>query len=606
MSRPVNKVPVPPKRQNEDTDSESTRTVNVRAPPSVTGDAPLNGTTEKAKEDDKKKPGFMAWKDKVAAKGAEMAANAKAGAATLNAAVVASGEKMRNRLLEDSSDDDGEVESSDEETDDLFNDTLTGSTISTTPTATAIAIRNQPAVNFINVAEEERIKAELKDARNLRKKLRKFKKFTEKSVKSIRSFSEVNENVIASLHTATDDKCTDPTIIALAAAAERRIQEVKQSNAYSNFNTNITDQILEQIKPINDHAKMISVTGKERRVARDRRIRLALGQVDVTNEEEYNKSADLVRDFEEKDRTYKDEFVNFREHNSSQLGQMLRCYLLETATYLETVAKALRESAGGTANNYYLSNDCCTKYKDFNVDSKFLSPIPALFSNIIPDENNDRLTAKPQPQPHPPSGKQHQAPAVAGIPIAETKDEAAEQNAYGSSTYTRSMDNTRVRRGINNFLLTGQLPASDASRMSPQPLPGRRPNVETPQGKLNGPLLASENPRARPTSVVNTSSTTKSLMDYIHSLADEYGIEPDFALKSEAERAKSEGPKSESNNSDNINYDEYSYVSRPPSVVSRAKSATPYSSIILPPLHGSGRITAPTCSPAALADEYPC
>ncbi|KPA82956.1 hypothetical protein ABB37_02701 [Leptomonas pyrrhocoris] len=623
MAQPIGKVPKPPQRRNEQPESDSVRTVSIRAPPGVIAKKPQNSEDRKRKagakakadkkKDEEKKPGFADWTDKVTAKGAEIASNAMAGAATLNAAVVAGGEKMLERLVDDSSDDEDDVESSDEETEDAWNSTA-DSAISNTPSATAVAIRNQPAVNFLNVEEEERIKAELKDAKNLRKKLRKMKKLMKKSVKGVRSFSEANENALAALHAATDDKCTDPTITELAAAAETRMQEVKQSNALSNYTTNITDQILEQIKPINDHAKMISVTGKERRAARDRRIRLVLEDVDVADEEAYSKSVDLARDFEEKDRTYKDEFVNFREHSSSQLGQMLRCYLLETATYLEAVAKAMREAAGGTTNNYYLNNDCCAKFKDFKVDSKYLSPIPPLYSLLNPErDNDDRLTAKPHSQsamlPHPP-GENH-APAVAGIPMTETGDKAAaateqQQSTYGSSSYSRAKDNTRVRRGIDDFLLTGQLPTSDTNRTSPQLLPGRSPNLEGAQEKINGPLTSSENPRARPTSAFGTSSTNKSLMNYIYSLADEYGIEPDFPVERADELANNEEAKraiKDNSGEDKVEDKDEEHASRPPSVVSRAKSATPDGSVILPSLHGSGRVSAPTAVSVAAMDE---
>lgn len=596
MSQTASRVPKPPRRQNESTETESVRTVNVRAPPSSVAAAPHNGE----KEEDKKKVGVAGWREKMASKGAEMAANAMAGAATLNAAVAAGGDMVRNRLAENSSDDDDDVESSDEETEDIWN-SATDSAASTAPSATAISIRNQPAVDFLKMEEEERIKGELKDAKNLRKKLRKIKKWMKKSVKSVRTFSETNETAIATLHAATDENCTDPTIIELTAAAEKRIQDVKASNALSNFGTHITDQILEQIKPINDHAKMISVTGKERRAARDRRIRLALEEVDVSNEEAYNKSAELVRDFEEKDRTYKDEFINFREHNSSQLGLMLRCYLLETASYLETVAKAMREAAGGAANNYYLSNDCCTKFKDFKVDSKFLSPIPPLFSNISPSRDvEDRLTAKPQSSKAPES--------LAGIPMTDAPDTAEGQGGYGASAYTRSKDNTRVRRSIDNFLLTGQLPSSEASRMSPRPPVGRSPNADGPQARRDDALPLSENSRAQPTSAFETSSTTKSLMDYIHSLADEYGIEPEFSVKRTPELRSVEGRRGQHNGNVNdvVNggEDDGTHDSRPPSVVPRPKSATPDGSLILPSLRGSGRLPAPTPVPVVRMQDY--
>lgn len=599
MSQPAGKLRKTPKRQNESTETESVRTINVRAPPNlIMEETPINGeqSTQSNEEDknNEKKTNFMNWKDKLAAKRAEMVAS-------LNAAVIAESEKIRNRLADNSSYDEDDVEVSDEEMEDFWNTTMTDSAVSSMPSATAIAIRNQPAVNFLNLEEEERIKGELKDTKNLRNKLYKIKKLMKKSVKGIRAFSEMNENAIASLHAATDDKCTDPTINELAAAAEKHMQEVKQSQALSNLETKIKDQILEQVKPINAHAKMISVTGKERRTARDRRIRLAFGEVDVTNEEEYNRSVDVVHDFEEKDRIYKDEFVNFREHNSSQLGQMLRCYLLETATYLETVAKAMREAAGGTANNYYLSNDCCTKFKDFKVDPRFLSPIPPLFSHINADhENDDRLTAKPQPQPQPLDGGTQSSPAVVGIPMMETH-EAAEQSGYGSSAYTLSKDNTRVRRNIDDFLLTGQFPASDTNRMSPQPLPGRSPNTLSPQGKMNGRFSPSENSRTRPTSAFETSSTAKSLMDYIHSLADEYGVEPDFSVKRaaqginreamEAEKASNE-VNEKGDNADGLN------TSRPPSVLPRPKSSASYGSLVLPSLLSSGRATASTPVPS--------
>ncbi|KPI89748.1 hypothetical protein ABL78_1128 [Leptomonas seymouri] len=515
MTQTDDNAPESPKGQQEITIGDSLWTVSVRAPPSASADKPRSGEPPTAKDsknkdrdkDAEKKFGFMSWKDKTSPKGAEVVTNA------------ADGGKACSRPAGGSSDDEDDVEESDEETEDMW----CTSTKSNMPSATAIAIRNLPAVDFLNMKEEERIKGELKDVKNLHSKLYRIMKLMKKAVKEIRFFSEANENAVASIHAAMDNTCTDSTIIDLAAASKKRIQEVGQSNALSILSTNITDQILEQIKPIKDHAKMVSVAGKERRTARDRRIHLALGEVDVANEEEYNRLVDVVHDFEEKDRIYKDEFINFHEHNSSQLGQMLRCYLFETATYLETVAKAMRESAGSATNNYYLNDDCCAKFKNFREDTKLSAPLPPLFSRLRSDaENDDRLTAKPHPKsslhPHPPG----QAAAVAGIPMTDTRSEEGGQHTY-SSSHIQAKDGSCAHRNIEQFLLSSQLPISNSKRMVPRPLPGHSRCVEGPQAARNNSLLS------RASAGVDNSSVTMSLMNYIHSLADEYGIEPDFS-----------------------------------------------------------------------------
>lgn len=517
-------------------------------------------------------------KDKVAA-----------GGARLNAAVAANGQQLRNRLMDLSSDDEEGEESSDEESEELWNSTIPSST---TPSATAIAIRNQPAVNFVKPEEEDRIRAELKDAKGLRKKLRKVKKLVKRSMKATQSVHEAADAAATYFHATASDRCTDAIIIEMAARAERVMQEYRQTPALANFNTHVTDQILEQVKPINDHAKLVSVTGKERRSARDRRIRMALGQVDVTNEAEYNKSVDVVHDFEEKDSSYKDAYVSFREHNSSQLGQMMRCYLLETAACLEGLAAALRESAGSSAGNYFLSDDCCTKFKDFKVDPHISAPAPPLFSHLKPDGGlDDRLTAKPVA---------HAAPqaAVAGIPMTAQTDGAhkmataaepaavvvappeepeegraashREAEQYGASSYTRhSAPDTATRRSIDQFLLTGQLPAT-------------------------------ENSRARPTSAFGDAAADAALMDYIRALALEYGIEPDFSVR----RGRAEGLRravgveGEGEGEDGVAGTPTSVpVSRPSNSFARPKSMAPHNSLILPSLTDSVR--GPSASPNA-------
>ncbi|KAK7200600.1 hypothetical protein NESM_000116000 [Novymonas esmeraldas] len=492
MSQPALPAPRPPVRRPHTADTvDSVTTVTARAPPGVPGVTPAPAEDDVAGA----RARLQALRQRMAA-----------GGARLNAVVAANGQQLLSHVMEGLSDDEDAEDSSDEETEELWNSEVPSSPTFTTPSATAIAIRNQPAVDFISVEEEERIRSELKDAKKLRKKLRKMRKLVKASMKAVQGVGAATDATVEYFHTSTDDRCTDPSIIELSASAAGAMRELRQASPVERLNTCVSDQILGQMKPITDHAKLVSVLGQQRRTARDRRIRLALGRVDVANEAEYKRMVDVVRDYEEKDGNYKDAFINFREHNSSQLGHMLRCYLLETATYLDTLAATLRTAAGSTTGNYFLSHDCHNKFKDFKVDPQIIAPAPPLFSQLdagrVVDE---RLTAKPPPRW---SAAEQTAPVV-GVPMMATEEEvrealarAEELTAYGGSAYTRSATttDTHTRRSIDRFLLTGELPVTVNTRAAP-----------TTTGR-------------------DALSAEEALIDYIRALTEEYGIEPDIAV----------------------------------------------------------------------------
>lgn len=440
---------------------------------------PSSETKDSSKNVAALKGGLLGLTDKIAA-----------GAASLNSAISANGQMLLERIQDNSSDDESSGDVSDEETEELWRATTA---TQSSATATAISIRSQPPPSFISVEEEESIKAQRKEAKELRKKIRKVRKLMKKAKKSAEVIIGNTEEVVTGFHTISSVAagCIDPTIMELSANAEKQVQELQKGTTLEHFTATLDGQITQQVKPLSDHAKMISVKGRERRIARDKRIRLALEEVDVTNEENYVKSMEIVSDYEEQNRAYKEEYRAFCEHLSSQFGLMLNCYLLETASYLEGLASTLRHCATTATDNWLLSDDCSAKYKDFKIDPKYLAPPPPLFLPHPPKSADDRLTAKPQPGTS-------DNPPVAGIPMVDENTTSSNLHhpdpEYTTSKYIKST-NSRSSPSISRLLENGDVQEIVNNRSSP--IPEISPTV-----------------------------SAHSVIDYIASLKNDYGVQP--------------------------------------------------------------------------------
>lgn len=429
---------------------------------------PSKDVSKDAAKDNTKDDGGDAGtlKDKLNNLKEKMANNA----ANINEQMTKNAAQLRERINNGDSSDSDEDSSDEEAEETLFGDSTTAGT--STVAATAITVRNQMPPSFISLEDEEEIKNQLKAAKTLRKRLRKLKKLSTSSLKHTQEAVDRMDKLLVGVNAATEGPCTDAGIQKLAATSAENMKTFRESDNYETYKSRVMAETDEMMKPLMDHAKYLSIVGKERRQARDKRIQLEREAIDVSDEAAYLRSVEVVKEYDEKNMAYKDEFRSLVEHNSSHVGLMLKSVLLESAIYYEALASALRASASSvaTTSNQYMTEAAAAKFKDY-VAPKVESAItaPALFSmgnrngaggGGASEETDDRLTTKPTAR--------MRDEVVTGIPLTETgADRQQPDSTYGTSAYTRhaagtpeSTNVSRTRRAVDNFLKTGQVPGS--------------------------------------------------------------------------------------------------------------------------------------------------
>ncbi|CAD2218314.1 hypothetical protein AGDE_13328 [Angomonas deanei] len=312
------------------------------------------------------------------------------------------------------------------------------------PSTTAITIRNLPAVSFIDVEEEKAVLKQLKNAKSTKKKYKKTRKIIKKNVKMTQQIGACFDAYLTYLAgIPTENVCIDDSIDKNLKTSLESMHAFRDSGAFTDYTARV-EGTMSQMKAVENHASLLATTSKERRVARDKRIKAETAEaVDVADEEQYQKRMEIVNNHKEKDQLYKEEFKSFKEHSSAQLAQSMRSIFLDSAQYLEEVAATLRKCAELDQSNVLATQDLGKKFEKFEDKSSTLKERVQLFTGPISGKGgvlNDRLAVKPQ-------GESKEQP-TRGIPMSDKPAEgvvdraqsdraigAKQETPYGTSSY---------------------------------------------------------------------------------------------------------------------------------------------------------------------------
>lgn len=415
-----------------------------------------------------------------------------ANAAVINEQVAEKAAQLKERIQSSDSDDDDDDDTSDDDNGDntLFGEPTASQTTDTTVAASATAVRGQPPPSFISLEEEAEVKEQLAAAKALRKKLRKLKRTATKCLGTNKDDASRLCKLLTSMQTASESPFTDANIQELASTSAANVAKFQEAGVAEGYQQRTSGEFATQVKLLTDHSKYLTIVGKERRQARDKRIKLSREEVDAADEAAYLRSQDVVKDFEDKSAAYREEYHSLVEHNSSQVGQMLKCLLMESAGYYEQLAKTLRDSANSVAANpsQFMSEDVFAHFRTYEPPKN-----PAAAAAVgAADGTPVSASSVPVGGAHT-QGKDMSLgaavvkpsafmrdDAVAGIPLADPHAPPSQPPAYGASTYTVDGDGgtaaakavSRTTRAVDQFLQTGVVPESPGSV--------RRPRLPTP------------------------------------------------------------------------------------------------------------------------------